>query len=134
MKTLMICLCILWVGIFISESLEEDARVEERKTIMAYKKGLADDSAKLLVELQAMNHPKVSEFVEDWHRYYSTEGTYSEKTLSELKIIHQRLKNNPDEAEKLTLAHHQKFADGLNNAIESPFPFIDFEMDAKPGF
>lgn len=134
MKTLIICLCIVWAGLIISNSLEQDARVEERKTIMAYKKGLADESAKLLVELQALNHPKVSEFVEDWHRYYSTEGTYSERTLSELKIIHQRLKNNPDEAENLTLAHHQKVADGLNNAIESPFPFINLEMDAKPGF
>lgn len=133
MKTLMICCCILWVGFFISESFQAPARVEERKAIMQYQKSLADDSAKLLVELQALNHPKVSQFVEDWHRYYSTEGRYSEKTLSELKIIHQKLINNPDEAGSFTMEHHQEFASQINDAIESPFPFFSVEMDAKPG-
>lgn len=79
----------------------------------------------LLVELEAMNDPSVSEFVRDW-RYAYPEATA--ENVEELAIAAAAIKADPSRAKGMTLAAKQKELDAL------PFEsVIGSKPEAKPG-
>lgn len=72
----------------------------------------------LLAEIEHLNTPAISTFVDDWRTAYPEP---SAEKINELRVIEQRLKNNPELASQYTKAAKQDSADKFNATFSSPF-------------
>lgn len=88
------------------------------------------EQGQLLVEIEGANTPITSKLAEEWQRFYPAP---SAEQLSELRIIAQKVRNDPASAEQFTTEYKQKEIDGspLANADTLFGKFGDFK--AKPG-
>lgn len=72
----------------------------------------------LLAQIESINTPVVSQLVDDWRTAYPEP---SAEKLNELRVIAERVKNNPAVAAEFTKEAKQKSADKFNAAFSSPF-------------
>lgn len=86
----------------------------------AYTAQRVNEQDKILVELQSLNDPHVSDFVRDW-RYYAP--TPSPEQLTELRLIQQNIRNDKSVAEKYTLEWQNK--NGFCSKVEGVFGKIE---------
>lgn len=127
MRFLFFGLVAICVAAIISNGLRRDgdAKLEMHRAEQQAK--LDQEQRQILASLEAINSKTVSTFVADWRQHRSE---VTEKSLEELRIIQEKIRNDPASAEKFTLAARQEAADKFNAAISSPF---GAKMDAKPG-
>lgn len=83
-----------------------------------------NEQGTLLAEIERLNTPAVSTFVDDWRTAYPQPSI---EKINELKVIQQRLKNNPALATQYTKAAKQQNADKFNAVFSSPI-----SGDVKP--
>lgn len=102
------------VAIFVVPSFFNSYQQESRRS----------EQSAVLVELESLNHPAVSKLVNEWRLYYPSPTS---ERLAELKVLAQRIKNDPASAEKFSAAEKQKQLDEL------PFEPVFGSFRAKPG-
>jgi hypothetical protein len=72
----------------------------------------------ILVELESLNHPQVSKLVDEWREYYPNPTS---DRLAELRILAQRVKNDPAAAEQFLAGTKDKKLGNIDLYISSPF-------------
>lgn len=86
---------------------------------------LVNEQRRLLVELDAMNNPYVSQFVRDWRVAYPRA---TDSSVEELSLAAAAIKSDPSRAKTMTRSARQKALDNL------PFtPVFSGTPEAKPG-
>lgn len=118
-------IAIIFSAFYIGNSMEAPANVQREIHAEDARKLLNDTQSEILINLEKLNRPVVSQFVSDWRAYYTKPN---QENINELKIIEQRILINPSSAESFTYQHHKEKADSFNSAI-SGFA----KIDAKPG-
>jgi len=76
------------------------------------------DQRALLAQMEGINSPVISQLVDDWRKAYPEP---TDKKLTELRIISQRVKNDPASAAEFTTAAKQKGADEVNSKFTNVF-------------
>lgn len=122
----------VWAVIYIGDAIESPAKVEEKKALLEYKKELVSEMVQILIDLESMNDPSVSKFVNEWRAYYTDEAEVTTSSLAELKIIKQRIIADPSSAVQFTAEYKNKVIDDVN-AIASPVFGFAPDPDKKPG-
>lgn len=95
-----------------------------KAAIITYSAERTNEQDKILVELQMLKDPHISEFVNDWRNYAPQP---SPEQLSELRIIQQNIKNDKSVAEKYTLAWHNE------NSLCGQVPESFTKIECTPG-
>jgi len=105
---------VVWLAtMFVSSSKEEDRQALR-----------TSEQAQLLTQLEALRTPAVSKLVDEWRKEYPAP---SEQRLTELKVLAERVKADPKNAEKYTAESRQKRFDDM------PFSSPLGTPKAKPG-
>jgi len=117
MKFIAILLVAVVIGMMIEHGLSADARA----TVAVHQADLnarnEAESRGILARLEAMHDDKVSEFVRDWQQ----ERGSSPNDLQELRVIEQKIKNDPRSAVGFTHAAKMADADHLSNTLQPLF-------------
>ncbi len=121
MKIMMFILVIMVAYIAFFRDNEKDT-IATSEVVYSAERNNAQD--KILVELQALKDPNISQFVSDW-KYYAPQPSVEQ--LSELKIIQQNIKNDKNIAIKYTLKWHNE------NSLCSKVTSLVGEIECTPG-
>lgn len=77
-----------------------------------------DQQALLLERLEEVNHPSVSQLVDEWRVAYPSP---SAEELTELRVLLQRVKADPASAHQYTTSAKQAQLDKIESVISTPF-------------
>lgn len=90
----------------------------EKAALVSYAAERTEAQDKILVDLLAMKHPVVDDFVDDWRKAFPQP---SPQQLTRLKVSAQNIKNDPGVAMRYTLSWKRinEFCDALGSTSGS---------------
>lgn len=91
MRFVFLAIIVMFFASSYFSSQRQDARSREQSAI--------------LVELESLNHPAVSKLVDEWRLYYPSPTA---ERVAELKVLAQRVKNDPASAVQFLATKKQK--------------------------